>query len=60
MIITEQTPFCLYDLGLEAKVACDEMGLTFGVLIDPVGVNDGGIDEYSAAEAIPANMSPAF
>jgi MinD superfamily P-loop ATPase len=52
LLVTEPTPFGLHDLRLAVQVACDELGLPVGVVVNRDGVGDAGVDEYCAAEGI--------
>lgn len=52
LMVTEPTPFGLHDLRLAVEVACDELGLPVGVVINRDGVGDRGVDEYCEAEDV--------
>lgn len=56
LMVTEPTPFGLHDLRLAVEVACDELRLPVGVVINRDGVGDRGVEDYCAAEGIPILM----
>ncbi len=56
LMVTEPTPFGLHDLRLAVEVACDELGLPVGVVINRDGVGDRGVEDYCATENIPILM----
>jgi MinD superfamily P-loop ATPase len=56
LLVTEPTPFGLHDLRLAVEVACGELGLPVGVVVNRDGVGDRGVDEYCAAENVPILM----
>jgi len=56
LMVTEPTPFGLHDLRLAVEVACNELGLPVGVVVNRDGVGDQGVDDYCEAESIPILM----
>lgn len=51
ILVTEPTPFGLYDLKLAADMV-KELGLPFGIVINKSGDNDHLIEEYASKENI--------
>lgn len=52
LLVTEPTPFGLYDLKLAVEVA-RELNIPVGVVVNRDGIGDAKVDEYCAAEGIP-------
>jgi MinD superfamily P-loop ATPase len=52
VLVTEPTPFGLHDLKLAVEMT-RELGITFGVVINRVGVGDDRVHAYCRAEGIP-------
>ncbi|HSA32472.1 MAG TPA: ATP-binding protein [bacterium] len=52
VLVTEPTPFGLHDLTL-AVGTVRALGVPFGVVVNRVGVGDGRVHAYCAAEGIP-------
>jgi len=52
VLVTEPTPFGLHDLTLAVETV-RVLGVPFGVVVNRVGVGDGRVHAYCAAEGIP-------
>ena len=52
ILVTEPTPFGLYDLKLATEVV-RELGLPFGIVINRADIGDERVDNYCIAEGIP-------
>lgn len=52
ILVTEPTPFGLYDLKLAIKVV-REIGLPFGIVLNRADIGDDRVDDYCAAQGIP-------
>jgi MinD superfamily P-loop ATPase len=55
LLVTEPTPFGLYDLKLAVGVV-RALSIPFGVVINRDGIGDNKVDEYCQAEDIPVLM----
>ena len=55
ILVTEPTPFGLYDLKLAVEVV-RTLDIPFGVLINQDGIGDGGVEKYCSEENIPIIM----
>lgn len=55
ILVTEPTPFGLYDLRLTIEVV-RVLNVPFGVLINQDGIGDKGVEEYCKEEDIPVIM----
>jgi len=55
ILVTEPTPFGLNDLEL-AVLACKELGVPVGVVLNRAGIGNGRIQEYCRQENIPLIM----
>jgi MinD superfamily P-loop ATPase len=55
LLVTEPTPFGLYDLKLAVEVV-RALSIPFGVVINRDGVGDNKVDEYCQTEDIPVLM----
>jgi MinD superfamily P-loop ATPase len=55
LLVTEPTPFGLYDLKLAVTVA-RQLGIPCGVVINRADIGDQGVETYCAAEQIPILM----
>ncbi len=51
ILVTEPTPFGLYDLGMAVE-AIRRLGKPFGVVINKDGIGDDGVERYCAEEGI--------
>lgn len=52
LLVTEPTPFGLYDLSLAVEVV-RKLGIPFGVIINRVGVGDDKVEHYCQEQQIP-------
>lgn len=52
VLVTEPTPFGLHDLQLTVQL-CQELGLTFGLVINRSTIGDDQVKEYARRENIP-------
>lgn len=52
LLVTEPTPFGLYDLGL-ARQSFGALGIPLGVVINRAGLGDRGVHEYCQAHHLP-------
>lgn len=59
ILVTEPTPFGLYDLILAVEVL-RELKIPFGVVINRAGLGDESVDRYCAKEDIPILMKIPF
>jgi MinD superfamily P-loop ATPase len=55
ILVTEPTPFGLYDLKLAVEVV-RKLNVPFGVLINQEGIGDKGVEKYCKEEDIPIIM----
>jgi MinD superfamily P-loop ATPase len=55
ILVTEPTPFGLYDLKLAVEVV-RKLKVSFGVLINQDGIGDTGVEDYCKEEDIPIIM----
>jgi len=55
ILVTEPTPFGLYDLKLAVEVV-RTLGIPFGVIINQDGIGDSGVEDYCKEEDIPVIM----
>jgi MinD superfamily P-loop ATPase len=51
-LVTEPTPFGLHDLGLAVQMV-RELGISFGVIVNRMGIGDERVHEFCAREKIP-------
>jgi len=54
-LVTEPTPFGLYDLKLAVEVV-KKLKVPFGVLVNQEGIGDKGVEKYCKEEDIPIIM----
>ena len=59
ILVTEPTPFGLYDLHLAVQVL-EKMEIPFGVVINRSGLGDDRVDDYCCEENIPILMKIPF
>ena len=59
ILVTEPTPFGLYDLKLAVGVVRD-LGIPFGVVVNRSDIGDKGVMEYCTEQAIPLLMEIPF
>lgn len=52
ILVTEPTPFGLYDLKLAVEVV-RTLGIPFGVIINQDGIGDDGVEKFCKKEDIP-------
>ncbi|MBS7653314.1 ATP-binding protein [Candidatus Bathyarchaeota archaeon] len=52
LLVTEPTPFGLHDLKMAVQVL-EEMGITFGIVINRSGLGDREVYDYAEARGIP-------
>ncbi len=59
VLVTEPTPFGLYDLKLAVGVV-RELGVPFGVVVNRSDIGDAGVTDYCKKEGIPVLMEIPF
>lgn len=59
LLVTEPTPFGLYDLQLAVEVV-KKLGVPSGLVINRCDIGDSGVRDYAAAEDLPVLMEIPF